>query len=140
MTRFRSRSLLDSFQNVMSSARLFRIRKANFEFFSRSQVEPALAILCACLITLRPLFIDLNLILPRFSTHFSRSKSSLFAGASSCIYTSKEGDSHLQWPDTQIRRGNNPTPSFERMDKKRGIHIVTVDQGATVEMNHYMQV
>lgn len=56
---------------------LSRYRNANSKDLHRSQIEPSLAILCACLMTLRPLFVDLNLIRSKLSNRFlSRSKSS----------------------------------------------------------------
>ena len=78
--------------------------------------------------TLRPLFIDLNLnlLFSKLTTRFSRSRSS---EGSSSTYPSKEGTSHLQWPATQTRQEDGPTLGYERVDTKRGLHIVTVDQG-----------
>lgn len=40
-----------------------------------SQIETALAILCACLMTFRPLFVNLNLKISQHLSRFSRSKS-----------------------------------------------------------------
>ena len=90
--------------------------------------------------TLRPLLVDFNLLLSKLSTRFSRSKSSSFSGASSSTYISKGGDLHLQWPGTHMRREESPTLSFESMDNKRGLQVVTVDQGTTVGKDPYMQV
>ena len=120
-------------------SRMFRIRIL-IGMFSRSQVEPALAILCACLMTLRPLFVDLKLNLSKLSTRFSRSKGQSLSEASSSTYISKEGDLHLQWPGTQTRHEDSPSLGHERMDTKRGLRIVTVDQGMTVRKDPYLQV
>ena len=79
--------------------------------------------------TLRLLFVDLNLGLSKLSTRFSRSKSSSLSEASSSTYASKEGGSHLQWPGgTQVRQEDSPTLGYERMDHKRGLHIATIDE------------
>ena len=90
--------------------------------------------------TLRPLFVDLNLILSKLSTRFSSSKSSSLSEASSSTYTSKEDNSHRQWPGTHTRQEDSPILGYERMDTKRGSQIVIVDQGTTVRKDPYMQV
>ena len=87
--------------------------------------------------TFRPLFVDLNLMLSKLSTRFSRSKSS---GVSSSKWTSKEGDSHLQWPGTQTRQKDNAMPVCERLDTKCSPHVLTVDLGIEDHKHPYTQV
>ena len=88
--------------------------------------------------TLRPLFVDLNLILSKLSTRFSRSKSSSTSEASSSRNIS-EGVSHLQWPGTRSRQEDSAILSYERTDAKRGLRILTVDLETGVGKDGYTQ-
>lgn len=69
--------------------------------YTWTQVEPALAILCSCLVTFRPLFVNLNLNFSRYSSRFSRSKSLSSSKATNSTDMSKERRSHSQWPVIQ---------------------------------------
>ena len=103
--------------------------------YTWSQIEPALAILCACLATLRPLFTNFNLNLSKYSSRFSRSKSLSSSGASNSLDMNKERTSHLQWPSI---RGSHPKdilrPNNKRISTKGGLHHVSIDLG-TIDSN-----
>ena len=86
-----------------------------------SQAEPALAIICACIITYRPLFTNVIVNLSKVSVIFSRSFHGKVKGSESDeIY----GDgSNLYWPGTKDNR-------LERLNAKsanQNLHVVRID-------------
>lgn len=81
--------------------------------YAWSQIEPSTAILCACLVTYRPLFIDMN-----FTHRFSKLSSSLTpsrpARPKPQDWTDMENsrDKQMQWPVAQdFPGGDQPSQS-----------------------------
>lgn len=114
-----------------SLARTDKLQDSLAKEYTWSQVEPALAILCACLVTLRPLFINLNLNIPKYSTRFSRSKSLSSSKATNSSEINQERGSHRQWPGVQDPRRADSTrlDSIGTSITKGGLHIVNIDLG-----------
>ena len=109
--------------------------------YTWTQVEPALAILCSCLVTLRPLFVNLNLNISNYSSRFSRSKNPSSSKATSSTETSKEHHSHVQWPGTRdSRHKDSMRLSSKGMSAKGGLHIVNIDLGTTDRKAAYTQI
>ena len=92
----------------------------------RSQLEPALAILCACLVTLRPLFVNLNLKahISALSSRFNRNKeipSSKFPSSSD---PGSEHHSQPQWPGVR-----GPQQESKKSGSTDNLHIENIDLG-----------
>ena len=85
-----------------------------------TQIEPATAIICACVVTYRPLFTNLNLNLSKFSGFFSRSRSELSSPTSN-----DEKDSQLQWPVATNLLGRDVTLINGRV-AKNDLHVVNM--------------
>lgn len=80
--------------------------------YTWTEVEPAFAILCACVVTLRPLFANINLNLSKLSSLFSRSSSQ----------RSNSKDSEMLWPASQHKNGQ----IYLRLNEeaKNTVHVV----------------
>lgn len=91
-----------------------------------SQVEPATAILCACIITYRPLFTDININLSNVSGLFSKgtveSKGSRQGG-----WTDLEND--FTWPVGKDSKGHDAVrlQNLNAKATRDGLHIVNID-------------
>lgn len=135
--------LEDTHSKPVSLLGLFsRYRNADSKNLHRSQIEISIAMLCACLMTLRPLFADLNLILSKLSNRFfSRSKSSSLSHNTSSTELIRGSVSHPQWSDIQESGLKDSTRSrSEGTDTKSGLRIITVGLGATKGKEPLMQV
>lgn len=108
----------------------------------RSQIEPSIAMLCACLMTLRPLFVDLNLILSKLPNPFlSRSKDSSLSQNTSSTELIQASISNPQWSGTPDSGPKDSTRSISQgMALKSGLRIITVDLEATERKEPFMQV
>ncbi len=95
-----------------------------------SQVEPATAILCACIITYRPLFTNVNLNLSKVSALFS-------TGTAESKGTRQDGwtdlandlDNNFTWPVGKDLQGRDVVRLQDLNAKatKDGLHIVNID-------------
>ena len=87
----------------------------------RSQIEPGLAILCACLVILRPLFINLNLKshVAKFSTRF---KGMPFSKIPSSTDPRGEHGSQPQWPAVR-----GPCPENKKIGDSDNLPTVKID-------------
>lgn len=112
-----------------------------------SQIEPTMAIICACLITYRPLFSDLDLDLNLFlssrlgwtrrssssSSSSSREKKGVWYGSGSNSSDTTDSEGPMRWPSTMGKRGRDRNRDLERYEQlncraMRGdLHIVNVE-------------
>jgi len=69
-----------------------------------TQVEPATAILCACVVTYRPLFTNLNSNIFKLSSLFGKSGSVGSAKNSGCTNIDDDRNIQPQWPAGQYSR------------------------------------
>ena len=100
--------------------------------YHRSQIEPATAILCACLVTLRPLFVNLNLNRAHLSSRFPRTKSSSPSKTTNSTGLSEGSGTHLHWPGIrQSRLEPSARLSSGETSTKDSPYIVTSDLGTT---------
>lgn len=109
-----------------------------------TQVEPALAIFCSCLVTFRPLFTNLNLNISKYTSRFSRSKnlssSSLSSSSKATNFTdmSNERRSYNKWPGMRDPYNQDSARlSSKGMSTKGGLHIVDTDLGTTDRNDPY---
>ena len=94
-----------------------------------SQLEPAGAVLCACLVTYRPLFTNVNLFIPtRLSSLFSLSTH----GSSSQSNHRADGDHErrLQYkrPATPEFSSSMTDPDMYAKVSKHGVHVIETRQ------------
>lgn len=93
-----------------------------------SQIEPAVAILCACLVTYRPLFVNINLNFMKLTSVFTRSSHARSSGKDSIELTDGSG-SEMRWPDTQVFDGHD-TRRIRQLNAraaKDDLHVVNVE-------------
>ncbi len=92
--------------------------------YSWSEVEPAMAIVSACIVTYRPLFSNLNVSLSKVWSTFSRKSS---RGPEEYNEQDALGDSsYLRWPaGTQDAR----LESLNVKSARNGLHVVQIDLG-----------
>ena len=95
-----------------------------------SQVEPATAILCACIITYRPLLTNLNLNLSKVSGLFSKGTEES-KGSRQDGWTDLENDldHNFAWPVGKDLQGRDVVRLQDLNAKatKDGLHIVNID-------------
>ena len=97
-----------------------------------SQIEPAVAVLCACLVTYRPLFANLDFGFVKLPSIFARSSSVLPSDEESAEMI----DGHnwqLQSPATQVFHSYN-TKRIQQLNSraaKNSLHIVNMDLGSS---------
>lgn len=110
--------------------------------YTWTQVEPALAILCSCLVTFGPLFNNLNLNIFKYTSRLSRSKSlSSSSQATNSTDMSKERRSHSPWPGTRdFHRQESTRLSSKGVSAKGGPHIVNIDLGTTDRKAPYKEI
>lgn len=118
-----------------SSTQTDKLQDSLTREYTWSQLEPAVAILCACLVTLRPLFVNFDLNISKYSSRFSRSKSMSSSKATNPSNMNEEGTSHLQWPGMRgSRRRDSTRLSNKGISTNSGLHVVNVDLG-TMDSN-----
>ncbi|CAD6590680.1 MAG: hypothetical protein ASARMPRED_004965 [Alectoria sarmentosa] len=106
-----------------------------------SQLEPAMAILCACLVTLRPLFVNLNLKIPKSSSRLGRSKTMSPSKVTKSPYMNNQRGLHLPWPGTpKSRRSESTRPGNKGNTTTDDLHIVENDLEAMDRQTSYTQI
>ncbi|KAL9041149.1 MAG: hypothetical protein Q9214_004209, partial [Letrouitia sp. 1 TL-2023] len=91
-----------------------------------SQIEPAVAILCGCLVTYRPLFRNMMLSLPKQLQRFSHSSQT--GSSSEDTPSTKERDLEFKWPAARGLRGQSLSyQDLSSKVKKNGLHIYSVN-------------
>ncbi|KAL9000056.1 MAG: hypothetical protein Q9188_005760 [Gyalolechia gomerana] len=94
-----------------------------------SQIEPATAIFCACLVTYRPLFTNISFSFPsKFSSLFS------FKRGSSRASSDEENDNYerrlqYQWSAAHGLRTSMTYQDMHAKVTKHGVHIVETEHG-----------
>lgn len=78
-----------------------------------------MAIICACLVTYRPLFANVNVNLSKFSSLFSRS------GSTPSDNSNTEEDSEMQWPAAQ-HSGGRDTLRLNDKSRQGRVHVVNI--------------
>lgn len=96
----------------------------------RSQIEPALGILCACLMTLRPLFSSLNLNLHLF--HLPSIPKAPTSSADPIFFNNQHGHNSLLHQQPAVSYSRRQLKDNSRYSNScQDLHIVTVDLGTT---------
>ncbi|KAI4163379.1 MAG: hypothetical protein LQ342_002886 [Letrouitia transgressa] len=91
-----------------------------------SQIEPAVAILCGCLVTYRPLFRNMTLSLPKQLQRFSHSSQT--GNPSEDTPSTKERDLEFKWPAARGLRGQ--ALSYQGLYSKvnkNGVHVYNIN-------------
>ena len=83
-----------------------------------TQVEPATAIICACVVTYRPLFANININLSKLSSLFSR--------GSSAASNDDSSNPHFLWPAARGLHGND-TLRLNSKAAKNSLHFINVE-------------
>ena len=99
-----------------------------------SQLEPAIAVLCACLVTYKPLFANINLSFPKLSSYLGRSHHT-DSSADDSIAMSDRKYSQLQSPIAQTfhSRGYD-AKRIQNLNAKAmddDLHVINVDLGTS---------
>ena len=100
-----------------------------------SQIEPAAAILCGCLVTYRPLFANFDFSFPkRLSSLFSRSSSSSIRSDEEKLTGDSDSERDYEYRWSSARRFVGRTLDYQGLAEKtqvpKGAHIINV--GATI--------
>ena len=116
-------------------------KKTKSHDLHRSQIEPALAILCACIMTLRPLLADLHLHVFRLSTRFTRGKSISSSSNTTSTDCTKETPSNFQWPGIRTFSQKNSAKLSSRVTSPNpSLQTVTVNVETKDQKGVYAQV
>lgn len=100
-----------------------------------------MAILCACLVTLRPLFVSLNLKVTKYLNRFSRSKSMSSSKTTKSPNTNNERGLHIPWPGMRKPRcSESSRPDNKGITTTDVLHIVNIDLDTMDQQTSYTRI
>lgn len=113
------------------------ITGSSAEGYLWSQIEPATAILCACLVTYRPLFANISFSLPSRLTSFLNFKRGSSSGSD--VEDDNTYERRLQYQSPTAHGLHTPTTYQDVHAKvtKNGVHIIEVGHGRLGSMATY---